>query len=195
MCSFDFSSMPFGGLKSGFGFTNTVAVNMQSMLARCQFFHRKVNDNTAGTLNQRGLSYGFSSFVNQVGYRGFYMAICICSSATALIATIGNARQFKSGRELAAWLGLVPRQNSSGNKQRLGRISKRGDKYLRKLLVHGARTVLRWSMAKKEKRTIWLEGMLNRRPTNVVLVAMANKTARVAWALLTHQEDWQPRTA
>lgn len=116
-------------------------------------------------------------------------------TATALVATIGDAGQFKSGRELAAWLGLVPRQNSSGNKHRLGRISKRGDKYLRKLLVHGARTVLRWRVAKKEKRTIWLEGMLQRRPTNVVLVAMANKTARVVWALLNKNETWQPQTA
>ena len=116
-------------------------------------------------------------------------------TATALVATIGDARQFKSGRELAAWLGLVPRQNSSGNKQRLGRISKRGDKYLRKLLVHGARTVLRWRVAKKETRTQWLEGMLQRRPTNVVLVAMANKTARVVWALLTKNQTWQPRAA
>ncbi|MCP4011058.1 MAG: IS110 family transposase, partial [Proteobacteria bacterium] len=116
-------------------------------------------------------------------------------TATALVATIGDASQFKSGRELAAWLGLVPRQNSSGNKQRLGRISKRGDKYLRKLLVHGARTVLRWRVVKKEKRTIWLEDMLHRRPTNVVLVAMANKTARVVWALLNKGENWQPQTA
>ncbi len=116
-------------------------------------------------------------------------------TATALVATIGDAHQFKSGRELAAWLGLVPRQNSSGNKQRLGRISKRGDKYLRKLLVHGARTVLRWRVAKKETRTIWLEGMLRRRPTNVVLVAMANKTARVVWALLNKNETWQPSAA
>ena len=69
-------------------------------------------------------------------------------TATALVATIGDASQFKSGRELAAWLGLMPRQNSSGNKHRLGRISKRGDKYLRKLLVHGARTVLRWRWQK-----------------------------------------------
>ncbi len=116
-------------------------------------------------------------------------------TATALVATIGDASQFKSGRELAAWLGLVPRQNSSGNKQRLGRISKRGDKYLRKLLVHGARTVLRWRVVKKENRTIWLEDMLHRRPTNVVLVAMANKTARVVWALLNKGENWQPQTA
>jgi transposase len=111
-------------------------------------------------------------------------------TATALVATIGDARQFKSGRELAAWLGLVPKQSSSGNKQRLGRISKRGDGYLRRLLVHGARTVLRWSKAKQEKRSPWLNGMLARRPTNVVLVAMANKTARVVWALLNRGETF-----
>ena len=116
-------------------------------------------------------------------------------TATALVATIGDASQFKSGRELAAWLGLVPRQNSSGNKQRLGRISKRGDGYLRKLLVHGARTVLRWSGHKDRVRSAWLEGMLARRPTNVVLVAMANKTARTVWALLTRKENYKPHFA
>jgi len=116
-------------------------------------------------------------------------------TATALVATVGDASQFKSGRELAAWLGLVPRQNSSGNKHRLGRISKRGDKYLRTLLVHGARTVLRWSKAKKETRSPQLEGLLKRRPTNVVQVAMANKTARVVWALLSREETYQPRVA
>ncbi len=116
-------------------------------------------------------------------------------TATALVATIGEADQFKSGRELAAWLGLVPRQNSSGNKQRLGRISKRGDGYLRKLLVHGARTVLRWSKHKDRAPSAWLSGMLARRPTTVVLVAMANKTARTVWVLLTRKEIYQPRTA
>ena len=116
-------------------------------------------------------------------------------TATALVATIGDASQFKSGRELAAWLGLVPRQNSSGNKHRLGRISKRGDKYLRTLLVHGARVVLRWSTAKKHARSPQLERLLKRRPTNVVLVAMANKTARVVWALLNRQETYQRQVA
>ena len=106
-------------------------------------------------------------------------------TATALVATIGDASQFRSGRQLAAWLGLVPRQHSSGGKERLGRISKRGDGYLRKLLVHGARTVLLWSRRKKETRSLWLEALLARRPTNVVL---ANKTARVVWALLSRGE-------
>jgi transposase len=112
-------------------------------------------------------------------------------TATALVATIGDASQFRSGRQLAAWLGLVPRQHSSGGKERLGRISKRGDGYLRKLLVHGARTVLLWSRRKKETRSPWLEALLARRPTNVVLVAMANKTARVVWALLSRGEAFR----
>jgi transposase len=112
-------------------------------------------------------------------------------TATALVATIGDASQFTSGRQLAAWLGLVPRQHSSGGKERLGRISKRGDGYLRKLLVHGARTVLLWSRRKKETRSPWLEALLARRPTNVVLVAMATKTARVVWAMLSRGETFR----
>jgi transposase len=118
-------------------------------------------------------------------------------TATALVATIGDATQFTSGRQLAAWLGLVPKQYSTGGKQRLGRISKRGDGYLRRLLVHGARAVLRWSRAKKglpakQGRTAWQQALLERRPTNVVLVAMANKTARVVWAMLTRGERYNP---
>ncbi|MCP4317750.1 MAG: IS110 family transposase [Hyphomicrobiales bacterium] len=112
-------------------------------------------------------------------------------TATALVATIGDASQFHSGRQLAAWLGLVPRQHSSGGKERLGRMSKRGDGYLRKLLVHGARTVLLWSRRKKESRSPWQEALLARRPTNVVLVAMANKTARVVWAMLSRGETFR----
>jgi transposase len=115
-------------------------------------------------------------------------------TATALVATIGNASQFHSGRQLAAWLGLVPRQYSSGGKDRLGRISKRGDGYLRKLLVHGARTVLLWSRRKKERRTASQEALLARRPTNVVVVAMANKTARVVWAMLSRGETFRAET-
>ena len=112
-------------------------------------------------------------------------------TATALVATIGDASQFRSGRQLAAWLGLVPRQHSSGGRERLGRISKRGDGYLRRLLVHGARTVLLWSRRKKERRTAWQEALLARRPTNVVVVAMANKTARVVWAMLSRGETFR----
>lgn len=120
-------------------------------------------------------------------------------TATALVATIGDASQFTCGRQLAAWLGLVPKQNSTAGKERLGRISKRGDGYLRRLLVHGARAVLRWSRGKKglqakQGRTAWQQELLARRPTNVVLVAMANKTARVVWAMLTRGETYTEKT-
>ena len=116
-------------------------------------------------------------------------------TATALVATIGDGSQFHSGRQLSAWLGLVPRQHSSSGKDKLGRISKRGDGYIRRLLVHGARTVLRWRRAKPEAEAGWAEQLLARRPTNVVLVAMANKTARVAWAMLRHQREYVPAAA
>ena len=89
----------------------------------------------------------------------------------------------------------MPRQHSSGTKNRLGRISKRGDGYIRHLLVHGARTVLRWRRAKPVARPGWTDQLLARRPTNVVLVAMANKTARVAWALLRYERIYQPTSA
>ena len=91
-------------------------------------------------------------------------------TATALVATIGDGAQFRSGRQLSAWLGLVPRQHSSGGKDRLGRISKRGDGYIRRLLVHGARSVLRWRRAKPGTGPGWTDRLLARRPTNVVLV-------------------------
>lgn len=103
-------------------------------------------------------------------------------TATALVATVGKAAAFRSGREFAAFVGLVPRQSGTGGKVRLGRISKRGDSYLRTLLIHGARAVL---FAAKEKGA-WAESLLRRRPINVAVVAMANKMARTAWAILAH---------
>lgn len=112
-------------------------------------------------------------------------------TATALVATLGDASQFHSARQLAASLGLVPRQHSTGGRERLGRISKRGDGYLRRLLVHGARSVLRSTKDKPAARSHWHHALLARRPTNVVLVAMANKTARVVWALLRHGETYR----
>ena len=103
-------------------------------------------------------------------------------TATAAVATMGNAGAFKSGREFAAWLGLVPGQNGTGGKVRLLGISKRGDKYLRKLLVHGARSVL----TRSKQPSKWVQELKQRRPLNVAVVAQANKTARVIWALLAH---------
>ncbi|SAL06490.1 transposase [Caballeronia arationis] len=108
-------------------------------------------------------------------------------TATALVATIGNPAAFKSGRELAAYLGLVPRQTGTGGKLRLGGISKCGDNYLRMLLIHGARAVLFRSKCKG----VWCEQLLVRRPVNVATVALANKMARTAWALLANDRTYQ----
>ena len=102
-----------------------------------------------------------------------------------------EARQFKSGREFAAWIGLVPRQHSSGDKERLGGITKRGDAYLRRLLIHGARTVLRWRRQRQDTASEWLLGLLERRPVNIATVAVANKSARIAWVLLTREETYK----
>ena len=111
--------------------------------------------------------------------------------ATALVAAIGDIRAFKNGRELAAWLGLVPRQHSTGGKTRLLGISKRGDVYLRKLIIHGARAVLRTVDNKEDSRSRWAQGLLQRRHKNVATVAMANKMIRTAYALLQHEEDYR----
>ena len=107
-------------------------------------------------------------------------------TATAIVATVGDARGFRSGREFAAYLGLVPRQSGTGGKVKLLGISKRGDVYLRTLLIHGARTVL--TTQSRAGRTLdpWLAELLRRRPKNVAIVALANKMARTIWALLAH---------
>lgn len=111
-------------------------------------------------------------------------------TASALVASIGDARSFSSGRQLAAWLGLVPRQCSSGGKPVLLGISKRGDKYLRTLLIHGARTVVQHITDKTGRTANWLNSLLLRRNTNVAVVAMANKNVRIVWALLTHDREF-----
>jgi transposase len=112
-------------------------------------------------------------------------------TATALIAAVGDARQFRSGRELSAWLGLVPRQHSSGERVMLLGISKRGDRYLRTLLIHGARTTLRHAGRKPDSRSRWVVGLRERRGPNIAAVALANKNARVLWALLTRGEEYR----
>ena len=112
-------------------------------------------------------------------------------TATALVAAVGEGRQFKRGRDLAAWLGLTPRQHSSGGKERLLGICKRGDSYLRTLLIQGARAVLRQIGDKADYRSQWLRQLQGRRHANVAAVALANKNARIAWALLAHGETYQ----
>ncbi|MEO1852383.1 MAG: IS110 family transposase [Psychrobacter sp.] len=116
-------------------------------------------------------------------------------TATALIAAVGDIGVFKSGRELAAWLGLVPRQHSTGGKPTLLGISKRGDSYLRTLLIHGGRSVVRCAHKHEDKRSQWVGEVEQRRGKNITAVAVANKNARIAWALLTKKEDYQAKMA
>jgi transposase len=111
-------------------------------------------------------------------------------SASALIASIGDARNFDNGRQLAAWLGLVPKQHSTGGKSNLLSISKRGDTYLRTLLIHGARSVI-YHAAKKLDSCSWLSALVSRRNKNVAAVALANKNARIIWALLTRDRRYE----
>lgn len=111
-------------------------------------------------------------------------------TASAMVATVGNAREFKNSRQLAAWLGLVPKQHSSGGKQTFLGISKRGDTYLRTLLIHGARAVIRFA-EKKPKPERWLYKLMARRNKNVAAVALANKNARIIWALLAKDTAFQ----
>lgn len=115
-------------------------------------------------------------------------------TATAMVAAVGDAKEFKNGRHLSAWLGLVPRQCSSGGKSRLKGISKRGDTYLRTLLIHGARSVLRYAVAKTDPRSRWLQELINRRGYNRAAVALANKNARVIQALLSSEDSYHPAT-
>jgi transposase len=113
-------------------------------------------------------------------------------SATALVASVGDARDFASGRQFAAWLGLTPRQYSSGGKSRLGGISKRGDGYLRRLLVHGARAVLRTAAGKEDRLSRWAEALKARRGENIAAVALAAKQARRVWVMLAKDQDFCP---
>ena len=112
-------------------------------------------------------------------------------TASALAASVSDPSVFKSGRELAAWIGLVPRQNSTGGKQRLGRISKQGDQYLRWLLVAGALSVIRHAK-RRGTNSPWLAGIIARKPTKVAAVALANKNARIVWGILMGGESYRP---
>jgi transposase len=113
-------------------------------------------------------------------------------TASALVASIGDARNFDSGRQVAAWLGLVPRQHSSGGKANLLGMSKRGDSYLRTLLIHGARSVIYRAGQKPESSACsWINAVVNRRNKNVAAVALANKNARIVWALLAHDRHYE----
>jgi transposase len=112
-------------------------------------------------------------------------------TATALVASMGDAKVFRNGRQFAAWLGLTPRQHSTGGKQRLGAMTKHGDVYLRTLLIHGARAVLRVTSKRCDAKSRWAESLRRRRPDNVAAVALAAKHARIIWALLARGQHYR----
>ncbi len=115
--------------------------------------------------------------------------------ATALIASVGDGEQFSQGRQMAAALGLTPRQHSSGGKARLLGISKRGDPYLRSILIHGARATVAHAKHKEDRLSRWVTGLAERRHLNVAAVALANKTVRMAWAMMRNESDYDPEYA
>ena len=115
--------------------------------------------------------------------------------ATALVASVADAKAFRSGRDFSAWVGLVPKQNSSGGKDKLGSISKQGDRYLRSLFTAGALAVIRYAKIHGTGHRPWLTGLLARRPTKVAAIALANKLARMAWAMMARNERYQEPAA
>ena len=115
--------------------------------------------------------------------------------ATALVASIADPKVFRSGRDFSAWIGLVPKQNSSGGKDKLGNISKQGDRYLRSLFTTGALAVIRYAKIHGTKHRPWLAALLARRPTKVAAIALANKIARIAWVLMTRGERYKQPAA
>jgi len=113
-------------------------------------------------------------------------------TATAILATVGDAKAFKNGRQFAAWLGLTPLQRSTGGRQRLGQITKHGDVYLRTMLIHGSRSVMRLTPQRADAKSRWVESLRARRPDNIAAVALAAKHARIIWALLARPQDYRP---
>ncbi|MBF0604086.1 MAG: IS110 family transposase [Nitrospirae bacterium] len=112
-------------------------------------------------------------------------------TATAILAAVGDGHEFRNGRQMAAWLGLVPRQNSTGGKTRLGGISKLGDSYLRTLLIHGARSVVYRAIKRDDPRSQWINSVRVRRGENVACVALANKNARIIWAMMVNEQEYR----
>ena len=115
-------------------------------------------------------------------------------TATALLASVGDPKQFKNGRQFAAWLGLTPRQHTTGGKIRLGRITKKGDVYLRTLLIHGTRALLATVKDKHDTLSVWARAVIERRGYKRAAVALAAKNARILWALMVRSEDYRRKT-
>ena len=115
--------------------------------------------------------------------------------ATALVASVADPKAFRSGRDFSAWIGLVPKQRSSGGKEKLGNISKQGDRYLRSLFTAGALAVIRYAKIHGTRHRPWLSALLARRPTKVAAIALANKIARMAWAMMVRGERYKEPAA
>ena len=113
-------------------------------------------------------------------------------TASAFVASVGDAKSFKNARQVTAWLGMVPRHEGTGGRAALGKISKRGDVYLRTMLIHGARSVIAKLERKPDQASPWLRRLLARRNKNIAAVALAAKNARIAWALLAHERRFEP---
>ena len=109
-----------------------------------------------------------------------------------IISAVSDPKMFKNGRQMAAWIGITPKQHASGDQSRMGRISKRGNSDLRKQLIHGARAVIRWCDGKDDPLSLWLQNLLQKKPKAKVVVALANKLARIAWAVLSKGEVYDP---
>ena len=139
-----------------------------------------------GYQNGRRRGHGEAGVLTALGRPGVGLL-----GATALVAMMGDPAAFRSGREFAAWLGLVPRHSGTGGRVRMLGISKRGDTYVRTLLIHGARTAL----TRVKAPTEWQLRLAKRRPLNIVTLALANKTARTAWAFLAHDREYDPNFA
>jgi len=109
-----------------------------------------------------------------------------------IISAVSDPKMFKNGRQMAAWIGVTPKQHASGDQSRMGAISKRGNHNLRRQLIHGARAVVRWCEGKEDALSLWLQNLLQKKPKSKVVVALANKLARIAWAVLSKGEDYNP---
>ena len=170
---------------------NELSVTMRSLIYRLTEQISQLDEGISAleeellALTKRHKNYDLLESVPGVGPLG----------AALLIATVGDAKQFENGRQLAAWMGLTPRQYASGDQTRMGGITKRGDKVLRKTLIHGARTVLNWCDRKDDALSLWLQSLKNKLHRKKLVVALANKMARIIWAVLNTQSPYNAALA